>query len=198
MATPKNSPAIDPDDHRHGTWAGYNAGCRLECCRVAARNYQKRRLHERNHGTTRTVSALGTKRRLQALAAIGWDFYSIATEAGRHREWVWQIYRRDAVLTRTAKTVAEIYERLCMTVPEGWVADRARRQAAARGWAPPLAWDDIDQPRERPKTSITSRTETIRCGTRRGYERHLRIGEPTCDACRAHIRNARRTERKAA
>lgn len=189
---------ITQDDTRHGSWAGYGAGCRQECCRKAARQYQKIRNHEANHGKPRTVPALGTKRRLQALAALGWDFYSIATEAGQHREWVWQIYRRDTVHTRTAQKIQAVFEHLCMTRPEGWVADRARRQAAARGWAPPLAWDDIDNPAERPKGTGAPIREPIRCGTRRGYERHLYRKEATCEECRKYLREARRAQRKAA
>lgn len=144
MATPKPKPNLRPDDPRHGSWAGYGAGCRLDCCREAARNYQKRRRYDADNGRPRMVDSRGTKRRLRALAAIGWDFYSIATEMGEHREWVWQIYRRDTVRVITAKKVEAAYDRLCMTVPTGWVADRARRSAVAKGWVGPLAWDDID------------------------------------------------------
>ena len=144
MATPHDKPRLRPDDPRHGSWAGYGAGCRLECCREAACNYQKRRRYDADNGRPRMVDARDTKRRLQALAAIGWDFYSIATEMGEHREWVWQIYRRDTVRVITAKKVDAVYNRLCMTVPTGWIADRARRSAAAKGWVGPLAWDDID------------------------------------------------------
>ncbi len=31
---------IDDDDHRHGSHAGYVAGCRQECCRAGARRYR--------------------------------------------------------------------------------------------------------------------------------------------------------------
>lgn len=33
--------ALAPDDPRHRTRAGYGAGCREECCKAAAREYQK-------------------------------------------------------------------------------------------------------------------------------------------------------------
>lgn len=154
MATPQNSPDLGPEDPRHGSWAGYGAGCRLDCCRQAARNYQKRRRYDADHGRPRMVDARGTRRRLQALAAIGWDFYSIATEMGEHREWVWQIYRRQTVRALTAKKIQVAYERLSMTAPTGWIADRARRNAAAKGWTAPLGWDDIDNDAKPPTSSF--------------------------------------------
>ena len=51
---------------------------------------------------------------------------------------------------RTAQDVATLFERLWnsrpprMTSEQRAAADAAQAQAAARGWLPPLAWDDID------------------------------------------------------
>lgn len=38
---------------------------------------------------------------------------------------------------------------------------------------------------------------TARCGTVQGYDRHLRFGEPTCQACREAYRLRRREWRDA-
>ena len=53
--------------------------------------------------------------------------------------------------------IRDLYERLCMTrwEPEDpWGRGKstlARKTAEARSWAPPLAWDDIDDPNEVPQ-----------------------------------------------
>lgn len=33
--------SLEPEDDRHGTYAGYQAGCRAECCRTALRDYMR-------------------------------------------------------------------------------------------------------------------------------------------------------------
>lgn len=43
---------ITPDDRRHGTHAGYVAGCRLECCRAARRRAAKERQLRNYRGET--------------------------------------------------------------------------------------------------------------------------------------------------
>ena len=89
------------------------------------------------------VPARGTIRRLQALVALGWT----QTELGRRLSWqVGNISRvchghRDCVSARLARQVADLYEELSATPGP---SKRARGTAARHGWAPPLAWDDID------------------------------------------------------
>ena len=59
-----------------------------------------------------------------------------------------EVVRR--LTARTAQEVATLYERLWNTRPpqttveQRAAADAARAHAAARGWLPPLAWDNID------------------------------------------------------
>ena len=86
------------------------------------------------------VPRRGTVRRIQALIALGWRHTDLREHTGLNTgillsqpgEWV----------TRTTHdTVAEVYDRLCMT-PGPSAASRGR--AARLGYAPPLAWDDID------------------------------------------------------
>lgn len=96
------------------------------------------------------VDATGTTRRLQALVAIGWSQTSMAARIG----WtvanlnVLVLGRRSQVSVATAKLIGQMYDELSMT-PGG--SKRSRSLAMARGWAPPLAWDDdtIDDPRAR-------------------------------------------------
>lgn len=150
MATPKPKPDLRPDDPRHGSWAGYVRGCRLECCRTAAALYQKTRIHDARNGRRRTVPARGTRRRLEALVALGWSFRDISNRAGVVLQTVHRWHDSERVYKRTARTVAAVYDELSMTLPPQETAaqrntvSRMHTLAKRRGFLPPLAWDDID------------------------------------------------------
>jgi hypothetical protein len=96
------------------------------------------------------VDATGTRRRLQALIAIGWPAELLAVQLGRRPNSLCRSMTGESVTARTAQDVAALYQRLwnCrpprMTSEQRAAADAAQAQAAARGWLPPLAWDDID------------------------------------------------------
>lgn len=96
------------------------------------------------------VPALGTQRRLQALAAIGHSLGDIGAELGITQQAVTQVLRRDVVAASTAAKVAELYSRLENT--EG-SSVRARTWALKRGWLAPIFWDDIDDPTEVPEAA---------------------------------------------
>ena len=57
--------------------------------------------------------------------------------------------KRDHVRRSTAERIAALYDRWCMT--PGPAATRNRAMAVRRGWAPPLAWNNIDDPDEQPR-----------------------------------------------
>lgn len=95
----------------------------------------------------RPVSSAGVWRRVQALSTMGWTRAEIAERAGlgpRSLE-----ARPGGVTAETAAAVARVYDELCMTPGP---SQTARERAAARGWAPPLAWDEarIDDPEAQP------------------------------------------------
>lgn len=191
MATSKNSPALPQEDPRHGTNRGYNAGCRSDCCRKAHMVWMKR---YRMYGGDGLINATGTHRRIQALVALGHTLYDLSLELGMTTRYAGKILAAKNVRPVTAAAVDDLYEQLSMTRPEGWVAERSRAQAAAKGWAPPLAWDDIDDPSELP-----SGTRYIApCGTDTSYKRHLRNKETPCAECREAHRLQRVAERSAA
>lgn len=92
----------------------------------------------------RCVPAFGTARRLQALARLGWSLAALArrldtTERSVHRL---RTEGSSQVTARTARKVRDLYDALSMTTGPSAVA---AREATARGWLPPLAWDDIDE-----------------------------------------------------
>lgn len=134
---------MTPDDPRHGTTRGHAAGCRELCCR-RARNADeaRRRKYRQVLGITRSVDATGTRRRIHALMALGWPSREIAARCGwTTGEAVLEVSRRNWVQTKTAETIARVYDHLSMTLGP---SDATRRRAIAKGWAPPLAWDCID------------------------------------------------------
>ena len=149
---------LAPEDPRHGTWAGYVASCRLDCCRAAAMAYQKRRAHDNRNGRERTVPATGTVRRLEALVALGWSFKDVGDRLGKKHQTIHQWHKGQRVYKRTAEAVAGLYDELSMTLPpQDTAAQRntvARMKTTARrhGYLPPLVWDDIDTDRA-PSTS---------------------------------------------
>lgn len=191
MASTKNSPVPTPDDPRHGKNTGYNAGCREACCRKAHMIWMKR---YRMYGADELIDATGTHRRIQALVAIGHTLYDLSVELGMTTRYAGKILVAKKVRPSTADTVDELYERLSMTHRDGWIADRSRLMAATKGWAPPLAWDDIDNPNERP----AGVRYVAPCGTDVSYMRHLRNGQEPCARCRDAHREARAIERSAA
>lgn len=100
----------------------------------------------------------GTRRRLQALAALGWSMRELERQCPRPGPNIRKVMDRrndDApmmVITRDA--VRALYDRLCLTPPpETGRTARIRRWAASNGWAPPLAWDEdtIDNPAAEPQ-----------------------------------------------
>lgn len=99
------------------------------------------------------VPAVGTVRRLQALVAIGYSQRYLGQRLGiRHETNTSALFRRhDFVTAATAARVNDLFDELSMT-PGG--SRRSIARAKANGWAPPLAWDDIDDPNEIPHTTV--------------------------------------------
>lgn len=102
----------------------------------------------------RTVPGHGSIRRVQALSAEGWTTDQIAEASGLH----WSVVRRlyadphQPVRLSTAKAIARGTAVLERSKPiESSVVKKLRTEARRKGFAPLIAWDDIDGPRERPK-----------------------------------------------
>ncbi|MGV9278143.1 hypothetical protein [Streptomyces griseosporeus] len=130
------------------------------------------------------ISPLGTRRRVQALVAVGWPQQYLAAYLGMRPNNFGQMLTRDHVLVRRALQVRAMYEELWNADPAGHGATpagiaRARRYAADRRWAPVGAWDDeqLDDPEAFPDW-------TGHCGTNQGYQAHYHSGIPYCQPCR--------------
>jgi transcriptional regulator with XRE-family HTH domain len=104
------------------------------------------------------TDATGTRRRLQALVANGHSQAQLAARLGKNPNNFGFLLRRTQVTTQTRDAVRQVYDQLWNQPPaehdprSRQAAARARNYATARGWVPPLAWDDdlIDRPGARP------------------------------------------------
>ena len=115
-----------------------------------------------NHGdpTEGSVGATGTRRRLQGLALQRWDLQSIADATG--------IGFSTVAAIRSGAT-ERVYSRFYTTIRD-WTASvemeigpsrQARLHAVKRGWVGLMAYDDIDDPNERPNTYAHRRRDSV-------------------------------------
>lgn len=130
------------------------------------------------------IDGTGTRRRMQALAAIGWPANATHEQIGfLSLRSVEKLRYSTNVTALTARTVRDVYA----ATPAGgaeehgippWLAERCRAYAARLGWAPPVAWDDdtIEDP-------VAIPDWTGHCGTDRGWWTHRLTGVPNCPAC---------------
>jgi hypothetical protein len=86
------------------------------------------------------IDAETTVRRVRALTALGWWPSELARITGMNRDIILRLlHGQPKVRPGTARRVHMFYNTLAQADPPfGTYADRARRQAAERGWAPPL------------------------------------------------------------
>lgn len=132
------------------------------------------------------VPAVGTVRRLQALAAIGWGSGAVGERIGLDPANVGRIRlgRQPTVYAATAAAVTSTYAKLSCETPsaEGgrFRPELLRGTARRNRWAPPGCWDwdTIDDPDAIPEW-------TGACGTVAGPLIHRRERIPVCDACKA-------------
>jgi hypothetical protein len=107
------------------------------------------------------TDATGTRRRLQALVAIGYSQRKLAHRLNRTPQNFMTLLNRDQVLASTARSVGVLYEQLWDKPPtptghrELISFNQARNRARALGWLPPMAWDDdtIDDPSATPEVA---------------------------------------------
>jgi hypothetical protein len=119
-------------------------------------------------------SPVGTRRRLQALAARSWTPEAVEKETGIPARLIRrELDGYDDLAPELAGHIAGEYDRLwdreppAATAKDRRAADEIAAEAASRGWAPPMAWDDdrIDLPgggpergwRPRPMVYLKSR-----------------------------------------
>lgn len=134
---------------RHGTYSHYvTAKCRCAHCAQAQYRYSKHRTMRRRQGPLLTP-ATGTRRRLEALRAIGYPTTHLAHLLGRARSTL-ITPQQTHVLTSYHDQVKTLFDTLSMTPGP---SNSARIRAIAAGCHPPLAWDEntIDDPDATPQ-----------------------------------------------
>lgn len=97
--------------------------------------------------------ATGAARRIQALACLGWSIAEVGRQMGKPTMAA-AIIKRERLGRRinrqTYNDVCAVYDRLSVRIPAPSDTSaklsiaRAKRVALENGWAPPMAWDDID------------------------------------------------------
>lgn len=97
---------------------------------------------------------IGIQRRLRALSCLGWSMQAIADRTGRDMGSLARLRRNPNVRfvrREFADDILTIWADLHMTpAPSSHSARETRGEARRRGWLPPLAWDNIDDPDETP------------------------------------------------
>lgn len=108
------------------------------------------------------VNNLGSVRRLQALAAVGWSQSRLAQMLGMLPGNFGKVIHgeREGILVSTARRIEEIFNECWDKAPvaatrfEQAGITRAKREALAKGWVTAAAWDDIDDPDEEQKSDL--------------------------------------------
>ncbi|PZG49853.1 hypothetical protein C1I98_11090 [Spongiactinospora gelatinilytica] len=158
-------------------------------------------------GATVPVDAAGTRRRLQALVAIGWPQAQLAARLGMDPSNFGKTMQAPRVIAKTARAVRVLYDELWDQPPpettshERGAAARARNHAAAREWLVPAYWDDdlIDVPDDQldaeldRRVSLMDDAELRRCLSAVDHERDrsplTRAGAKECRRRRRYSRS---------
>jgi hypothetical protein len=148
----------------------------------------------------RFTPALGTRRRVQAMVAIGYPIAWQARQLGLTPARLHHAINKQRVLEpKMVNGIRALYGKYGNASPadagiEQRMITRTLNKATKYQFAPPHCWDadTIDNPDAAPEW-------TGECGTERGYRIHERDGIPHCPACKAAFGAYRRgRERKTA
>jgi hypothetical protein len=97
-----------------------------------------------------------TRRKLEALIAIGWDMRRLGDRLGFKRQAVWLMLTRPKLSAARVRLVRDLYEELWNTPPVVETVDdqicvtRSLNLAQAKGYRRPMDWLDIDDLGEQP------------------------------------------------
>lgn len=159
----------------HGTYsATRKAGCVCPEAIAHRRAYFKRQQFGRL--VSPFIDPTGTRRRIQALAAIGWPAREVLARIGWSGTPGSLMYGSRRIHRTTATSIAAVYDQLWGR-PGG--CNRARAAARRNGWAPPLAWDEetIDDPAATPNWGAADDPLPDEVAVERAAAGHLTWGQ---------------------
>lgn len=141
----------------HGTAAGHTAHYQAlnpdndpcEECREAAYKAHKAALKRKvaQGSDSLLIDALGTRRRIRALQRLGWTNQLIGEATGMNWALPDRSVKRLMYTTKVSAETARAIDRAYRLLENRRGPSRpVERRAIAKGWAPPGAWDDIDDP----------------------------------------------------
>lgn len=149
----EETPAACTADRHGDDYKAYsNWNCRCPAALAGWKRYKLQKLE----GTFQPerVPAYGMHRRIQALQALGWSQAQIGEAAGLSRQAISKLTKGEKARKFSIGRIERAYNQLSTkTPPPSTAASRARAFAAAHGWAPPLAWNNIDDPADKPDLS---------------------------------------------
>lgn len=155
-------------------------------------------------GYRRQVSALGSMRRVQALHAIGYSRSDLAKLIGVPKDYLEKLARgRNARISREyAEKIDKAYRTLCVQpLHDTRTATQARTWARKNGYFPPMAWNDIDDPKERPRGVQWPTTCKFRVAITPSHPQGRACGNPgplKRGMCERHYQQVLYREKKAA
>jgi hypothetical protein len=152
--------------HQHGRECYLYDRCRCPLGRAwsAAKRQETYKLQVLGLHKPAVVDATGARRRLQALATLGYDSDYLAPLIGRRRETTFSLLtgRQPKVAREHDERIRRVYDdlwdkpRVGATKGERISISKAKGRAIRRGYAPPLQWDDdsIDDPNAEPMQGV--------------------------------------------
>lgn len=149
--TPPPGESLYPECYRPGTsgerrhWVERTVTC-ARCREQQRRKLIRYRMRSAYLGP-RTVDAVGSQRRIEALARIGYSRIDIAEQLNIHPAGITRIMRQRTMWADTAAAVHRVYDRLVRSGELG-PSPQARARAVRLGLPGPMDWDEdtIDSP----------------------------------------------------
>lgn len=115
---------------------------------------KKQRRVEQAHGVPAYVSSLGARRRIEALATLGYsrdDLYRLLNPAAKVVQGSW--VRSPRIHLRHHQAIAKLYQRIVWDSRLG-PSPQAKLVARRNCWGSPMDWDEIDNPDEVPHCCV--------------------------------------------
>jgi hypothetical protein len=158
-AAPARCPRVGCPSSSHDTYSAWKYGCTSPAAEADRSRYFT--LYRAGHRPRARRPVGPSARRLQALAAGGWDAARVAERAGLHRATITAIRAEDGRYTTVDRATADAIDAVFRALwDRPGPSRRAQAIAAARHWHPAAAFDDIDNMRERPKLGSAARVRS--------------------------------------